>query len=161
MYTVLNSETNESFQVDNKFVEYSSFYTHMLEDLGDDNEEPLPFPISDKIKINIFERLYNIYCSFQSLELFDQPYLDYVSNNYKKFLNDYSHANKKIPYNDEIIELFTTYTWKELCECMNICDFFDMPMLEKMIGLGIATIINNKEDPDEIKYILSQIKIYL
>jgi hypothetical protein len=159
MFTIKKHSTNETIQVSKEFINYSNLYINMLEDLGNTEGNILPYPETWEFKFII--ELYDLYEKMQALTIKEMPYIDYFSRNYELFMNNYPRINKPVPLSNDIILIFSNYSIKILTTLMKLCDFFDMPMLSKIIGMGIATFINNKTDPDEIKSIYHQIKEHM
>lgn len=152
--------TNLSFDAEDDYINYINIYKNMIEDLGEvTKDEPLPVP--EHIHFELFEELYKLYCKIQEYYIDNQRYIDYFRDNYELFMNSYPRQNIGIPHSKAINSIFSDYDIKTLCIFIKLCDFFDMPIISKIVGMGIATLINNKSNPDEIKTISYEIKQHL
>lgn len=158
---IFQNENTETLQLPEDFVFTSSVLKSMIEDTNGTNE----IVILDKdVEFLTRENLVLLNSVFQktkNIEIEGTNYLDFIQTRFRELKTKYADLNLPLPNEEEFIKMESEIMQAKLRELLMICDYFDMKIIQKILGIiysyKLKKMTNYKEKVKE--YIRMRVKI--
>jgi len=158
---IFQNDNTEPLNLPEDFVFTSSVLKSMIEDTDETNE----IVILDKdVEFLTRENLVLLNSVFQrtkTIEIEDTNYIDFIQTRFRELKTKYADLNLPLPNEEEFIKMESEIMQAKLRELLMICDYFDMKIIQKILGIiysyKLKKMTNYKEKVKE--YIRMRVKI--
>mgnify|MGYP001174581826 CR=1 FL=1 len=158
---IFQSKDKGNLKLPQDFIFTSSVLKSMIEDTDETNEIVILDKDVEYLSRENLEMLNSVFQRTKTIEIEGTNYVDFIQTRFKELKTNYADYNRPLPNEEEFIKIESEIMQAKLRELLMICDYFDMKIIQKILGIiysyKLKKMTNYKEKVRE--YIRMRVKI--